>query len=384
MTGKTLRHLAIFAFAFTVPHNLVASDLPEPQLARLKRHVQTLASPAYGGRRGEGARKAEAYVLAELKSLGLGPLFGESFTQDIPSREPGTILGRNVGARLVGSDPAKRDEWVILSAHYDHLGVRNGVLYPGADDNASAVAMMLEVARSLVESPMKPARSIMFVSFDLEEDGLFGSRYFADQPPVPLEKVALFLTADLIGRSLGGVCDPYVFVMGTERIPRVRTWIDRAAKEKPITVGLLGSDVLLIDRSDYGPFRTRKIPYMFFSTGENPRYHSPDDTPETLDYPKLESISRMICDLMREIVHVKALPTWQTTPDNPFSEIVTIREVMKTLLAHKDELKIKPGVVGLMTRTSAQLDVIVERGTITPAERTSVVRIAQLVLFSVL
>src|SRR4029077_10487164 len=106
--------------------------------------------------------------------------------------------GANVGARLIGTDPQRRDEWIIVSAHYDHLGVRGGVLYPGADDNASGVAMMLEVARAFVQAPERPRRSVLFIGFDLEEVGLFGSRYFVEHPPVPLDRVKLFVTADMI------------------------------------------------------------------------------------------------------------------------------------------------------------------------------------------
>src|SRR5262249_11175565 len=163
----------------------------------------------------------------------------------------GPVLGRNIGARIVGSDPNLREEWVVLAAHFDHLGVRNGVLYPGADDNASAVAMMLEVARCLARSDERPRRSVMLIGFDLEEDGLFGSRYFADQMPVATDKVKLFITADMIGRCLGGVCRGRVFAMGTEHAPELRPWVEQAAKKSDVEVGLLGSDLLLIDRSDY-------------------------------------------------------------------------------------------------------------------------------------
>ena len=164
----------------------------------------------------------------------------------------------NVGACLIGADPALRDEWIIVSAHYDHLGVRGGVLYPGADDNASGVAMMLEVARCLVEAPEPPRRSVMFVGFDLEEIGLFGSRYFVEHPPVPLGRVKLFLTADMIGRSLGGVCGAHAFVMGTEHSPGLRPWIEESAAGEPVTLGTLGTDLLVLNRSDYGPFRARR------------------------------------------------------------------------------------------------------------------------------
>ena len=117
----------------------------------------------------------------------------------------------------------------------------------------------------------QPRRSIAFVGFDLEERGpngelgLRGSRYFAAHPPVQLDKVNLFVTADMIGRSLGGVCKSEYFVLGSEHEPEVRPWIARAAEGLPYRPGLLGSDLLVIDRSDYGPFRTRKIPYLFLT-----------------------------------------------------------------------------------------------------------------------
>src|SRR5262249_55753358 len=152
-------------------------------------------SPEFGGRRGAGGEKAAAFLVEQFRRLRLGGLFAGEYTQDIPGQEPGTRIGRNVGAMLRGSDPALRDQWVIVSARYDHLGVRGGRLFPGADDNASGVAMMLEVARCVLQAPTPPKRSVMFIGFDLEEAGLFGSRYFVAHSPVPLDRIALFLTA---------------------------------------------------------------------------------------------------------------------------------------------------------------------------------------------
>src|SRR5262249_53701913 len=164
-----------------------------PEESRLRGHVVTLTAPEYGGRRGEGGRKAAEYLAGQFRALGLSPLFQGSYFQTIPGREGQAEGGRNVGAAIRGTDPKLRDEWAIVSAHYDHLGVRGDLLYPGADDNASGVAMMLEVARSFAEGAERPRRGVMFVGFDLEEVGLFGSRYFAEHPPVPLPQVALFI-----------------------------------------------------------------------------------------------------------------------------------------------------------------------------------------------
>ena len=97
------------------------------------------ASPEFGGRRGAGGNKVSAYLIERFRRLKLEPLFQGGYIQPIPGQEPEKVLGRNVGAILRGSDPSLRDQWVIVSAHFDHLGVRDGKLYPGADDNASGV-----------------------------------------------------------------------------------------------------------------------------------------------------------------------------------------------------------------------------------------------------
>jgi hypothetical protein len=376
--------LSLFTVASLPVEARSQAEAPAPDQGRLRAEVATLASPEYAGRRGEGGRKAAAHLVEAFRSLKLEPLFDGSYEQSIPGDAPGHEQGRNVGARLIGAGPALVDEWIIVSAHYDHLGVRGGRLYPGADDNASGVAMMLEVARALEQSPgpQRPRRSVMFVGFDLEEIGLFGSRYFVEHPPVPLGRVKLFVTADMIGRSLGGVCASNVFVMGSEHAPGLRPWIEASARGEPVAVGLLGSDMLLLDRSDYGPFRARKVPYLFFSTGENPLYHSPRDTPETLDYAKLTAISRVILGVIRQAAAADTLPGWQPVPDNPIAEAVTIRDILKILLEHRAVLKIPPLQARLMTNTLSSLDPIIERGTITPGERSGMVNVARLVLFS--
>ena len=266
-----------------------AQEPAGPEEPRLRQVIKDLTAPEFAGRSGAGGQKAATYVADQFRALKLEPLFDGDFRQAIPGKEAGTVIGHNVGARLLGSDPARKDEYVILGAHFDHLGVRNGRLYPGADDNASGVAMMLEVARTMTQSREAPKRGVMFIGFDLEEAGLFGSRYFVAHSPVPLERVVLFVTADMISRSFAGVCDSHVFVIGSEHAPGLRPWIDEAGRGRALSVDLLGADLLVLNRSDYGPFRSRSIPFLFFTTGENPRYHTADDTPE---WDPLESTCR--------------------------------------------------------------------------------------------
>src|SRR6516225_2296207 len=116
-------------------------------VAELRAHVYRLASPEFLGRKGPGAARAARHIAAAFERLKLQPAFGDSYFQRIPSPladedDPAAgFIGRNVGAVLPGTDPKLRDEWVLLSAHFDHLGKRGDDLYPGADDNASGVAM---------------------------------------------------------------------------------------------------------------------------------------------------------------------------------------------------------------------------------------------------
>ncbi|MDR3618156.1 MAG: M28 family peptidase [Paludisphaera borealis] len=396
-TGTTSRPIARFPHVATVATPwlartilpcvclltaLGAADPSKPERARLERWVKTLASPEFEGRRGEGGRKTAALLVEEFRRLKLEPLFQDQYTQTVPSTPPANVPGRNVGAVLRGSDPVLRDQYIVVSAHYDHLGVRNGVLYPGADDNASGVAMMMETARCLATAAERPKRSIAFIGFDLEEAGLYGSRYYVAHPPFPVDKITLFITADMIARSLGGVCDPYVFVMGTEHIPAVRPWIAEAARDRPLTVGLLGADLLLLNRSDYGPFRSLKVPFLFFSTGENPRYHSSEDKPETLNYAKLTEISQVIHEVAARVADETSPPSWNDATDHPLDEAVAIRDVLKILRDNRETLQINAAQIYLIDGTLRTLDGVIARGRITPSERASMLHSARIIIMT--
>jgi hypothetical protein len=363
---------------------VAAQPQAQPDELLLRAVVKDLSSPEFGGRSGAGGEKAAAYLVNRFRSLKLEPLFEGDFLQAIPGKEPGTVIGHNVGARLRGSDPVLKDQCVMLAAHYDHLGVRNGRLYPGADDNASGVAMMLEVARTIVQSPERPRRGLIFIGFDLEEAGLWGSRYFVAHSPVPLERVSLFITADMIARSLAGVCDSHVFVLGSEHAPGLRPWIEEAAGGRSLSVDLMGSDILVLNRSDYGPFRSRGIPFLFFTTGESPCYHTTNDIPDTLDYPKLTAISALIGQVVRKAIDAPEVPHWQSAPDNPFAEAVAVRDVLGILSKNSEKLKIGRPQLFLINNTLALLDGVVARGKITPDERSRVIQACRIVLFTVL
>ncbi len=154
--GETMRRggwILAIGLGLTIGASGSRAGEPTPEAATLRDHVATLCSDEFAGRRGEGARKAADYLVAHFRNYGLEPLFDGQYEQPILGETPDKVIGRNVGAVLRGSDPALRDEWIIVSAHYDHLGTRGEVTYPGADDNASGVAMLLELALSFSEQP---------------------------------------------------------------------------------------------------------------------------------------------------------------------------------------------------------------------------------------
>ncbi|HEX8853116.1 MAG TPA: M28 family peptidase, partial [Pyrinomonadaceae bacterium] len=202
LTKTALMILVAFAsLVAAVPPKVSLTRESREALARvtadgLRGHVSFLASDALEGRRAgaRGADLAAEYIAAQFRRAGLEPAGADGSyfqTATFTSRgAPATeITSRNVAAILRGSDPKLRDTYVILSAHYDHLGIRENVegdkLFNGANDNASGTAGLVEVASALSTLKRRPRRSILFVAFTGEEFGLRGSRFYAEHPLVP-------------------------------------------------------------------------------------------------------------------------------------------------------------------------------------------------------
>ncbi|MEX0704219.1 MAG: M20/M25/M40 family metallo-hydrolase [Planctomycetales bacterium] len=368
------------------------ADAPKARTAReiapadVRPHVEYLASPRLAGRSGDGARAAAEYVRRHFEKCGLEPLFDGGYFQEIPAPRtegdgPG-VMGRNVGAWLPGSDPRRRDEFIIVSAHYDHLGTRNGNVYAGADDNASGVAMMLEVAKALAQPGARPSCSVAFVGFDLEERMLWGSRWFAAHPPWPLEQLRLFITADMIGRSLGRLDLPAVFVLGSEHAPRLKRTLDAVEPPEGLEVSRLGID-LIGTRSDYGPFRDREVPFLFFSTGQSAVYHTPDDVPETLDYEKLARVTQLVRDIVLRNAADAERPAWVAIPVPDIDEAQTLYRIATLLLDADSGTKLSDVQRLVVSHTRNRTKQIVDRGTITPDERSWLTKVAQVLLLTV-
>lgn len=354
---------------------------------QVRPHIEFLAGAQLRGRAGADARRAADYICAHFQQCRLAPLFPDgSYTQAIPgSPEPDgrrPEVGRNLGAWLEGSDPELKREFLVIGVHYDHLGVRGGEIFSGADDNASGVAMLLEIARTLSQQPERPKRSVAFVGFDLEEQLLWGSRWFAAHPPWPLEQVKLFVTADMIGRSLGDLPLPAVFVLGSEHAPQLKRVLQGVGAPEGLEVARLGVDIVGT-RSDYGPFRDRKVPFLFFSTGEHPDYHTPRDTPARIDYAKAARVSSLVLQVTRQVAAADAPPDWRDDIETDLEEPRALERITTLLLAAEDQRPLTDVQRYLVTTVQNRTRRILAAGAMTPDDRAWLVRMAQALLLSV-
>jgi peptidase M28-like protein len=372
---------------------------PAIRADQMRPHIEFLAGPEMEGRASAAKQKSREYIIERLKASKLQPLFSEpssasndklptipSFLQAIPgaTNEDGAIpiLGHNVGAWIPGSDPKLADEFVIVSAHYDHLGVRDGQVFAGADDNASGVAMMLEVARQMAAADTKPQRSVVFVAFDLEERMLWGSRWFAAHPPWPIERIKLFITADMIGRSLGNLPLATVFILGSEHAAELKTALDQVGTTPKLEICRLGTD-LIGTRSDYGPFRDREIPYLFFSTGEHPDYHTPRDTPDKIDYEKAARIASLVLKLTRHVADAEHAPVWTEAAQGDLDEPRALHRITTLLLESEKQRPLTGTQRFMVTNVHNRTQQILKADKMSADDRTWLIRMSQLLLLSV-
>ena len=223
------------------------------------------------------------------------------------SVEVGNVLGE-----LPGADPVLRHEWVIVSAHFDHVGTSGQLIFNGADDDASGTSGVLEIAEAFARAPARPRRSVLFAFWNAEEQGLLGSRYFVEASPLSTAMIRTVVQLDMIGRDQE-VTNPEdsrfsgmrkqsaeenrdsVNVIGYSRSHDLKNLVEGA--NRSIGLRLLyemdDNPLNLIRRSDSWPFLARGVPAVFFTTGLHPDYHTPEDRPEKLDYPKMERVTRL-------------------------------------------------------------------------------------------
>ncbi|NWJ41935.1 MAG: M20/M25/M40 family metallo-hydrolase [Geothrix sp.] len=254
---------------------------------------------------------ARVALTAELRqALETGQ--AETATLSIRGREK-DLLGFNVLGRLEGSDPVLRQEAILIGAHMDHLGQPNGVLHPGADDNASGVAALLEIARAFASSPVRPRRTLLFAFWTGEEEGKFGSGHYTRHPRWPLATTRAYLNLDMIGhpwtladlQALAAEAKaPAAFLDGLDPTRFAEPGLSSAHRDLGPVLSQAGLDTglsLHLDwtdgrngGSDYRDFARLGLPFVRFFGSYFPEYHKPGDTLDKLDPDQVKRMARLV------------------------------------------------------------------------------------------
>jgi hypothetical protein len=269
------------------------------------------------GRGTPGNARARAHIVSRLENAGLTPLFDGAFEQPtFLEQRGGSPYAVNVGAYLPAAEPTTA--WIVLVAHYDHLGVRSGKVNPGADDNAGAVAMLLAVGDALGRARPPMRRNVALLFSDAEEPpdirtDRMGSAWFWRHAPFPLATLHCALVFDLLAgpatpaARAAGLADA-VFVLGAEASPGLAR-LARGVPPEPSVKPLLLSLPLIesypfipwrrFAQSDYHGLREMGgRPFLFITGGRASTYHTPEDTPESLDYAKIAHVTRWVTRLL--------------------------------------------------------------------------------------
>jgi len=278
---------------------------------QLKGHVGYLADDELEGREAgcRGSRTAGVYLRdrlkeLELQSAGTDGTFFQPFGQNF----------RNVLALLPGSDEKLKDQFVVVSAHYDHVGYgtqRNsrgpiGQIHNGADDNASGTAALLELAEALSMLPVSPRRSILFAFWDAEEKGLLGSKHWVARPTIPIENVVADINLDMIGR----LRNEQLKIFGTRTGYGWRRLICFQNTEEALK---LDFDWTFKPNSDHYPFFKRNIPALLLHTGLHDQYHSPRDDANLINNPGIRRVSRLLFGMVYELADAEQTPGFRKT-----------------------------------------------------------------------
>ncbi|MFA5820144.1 MAG: M28 family peptidase [Bacteroidales bacterium] len=343
----------------------------------MESYVSFLASPLLKGRMNgeEGLEIAAQYIASQAKLIGLKPANGTSYFQPYavmkktmdPNKTKVQIISNgkdtvtvknpmfqlvptgpsdftlegevvfagydikvlnNVAGYIEGSDSVLKNEIVVFSSHYDHIGASGSKINTGADDDASGCAALLSMAEAFQSLEKKPLRSILFLWVSGEEIGLYGSKSYVDNPLFPLEKTVVDLNMDMIGR-VKGVADSTkenpmsgtntVFVITDNQSKDLRSIADEIDKKSPLDFdySLSGRDhpLQLFARSDHYNFVEKDIPVLFFTTGLHTDYHTPGDVVEKIDFKKMEMVTRTMFEIGLTVANRKT----RLIVDNPFS-----------------------------------------------------------------
>jgi Zn-dependent M28 family amino/carboxypeptidase len=305
---KPMRMRALFGVVCVFLGSASAPPAAKPGIpervdrATLMDVVRTLSAPEFEGRATgtDGAARARAFIARRFEEIGLRPLTQGGFVLPAVAAAPsdeGTLPKNQPVANVVGlvKGGGAAAHVIVVSAHYDHLGIVEGVLYPGADDNASGVAVLLAAAAYFATH--QPRHDLVFAAFDAEEKNLMGSEAFVTNPPIPIERMRLAINLDMVSRSDRGE----IFAAGISHHPSLRPALDEVRRRAPVRL-LFGHDRAEEGKddwtrdSDHWPFHKAGVPFLYFGVEDHPDYHRPTDTVERIDPKFFLDVANTILD----------------------------------------------------------------------------------------
>jgi Zn-dependent M28 family amino/carboxypeptidase len=281
------------------------SEVTEKEIAE---HISFLASPKMAGRfpGTKENRKVVNYLIKNFKQTGI-KRYGKSYTQEFNAKirvkkglDTPVVTTQNVIGFIEGSDPELKHEFIVLGAHYDHLGMGGPSskkpdtvgIHLGADDNASGTAALLEIAERLAAHKKDLKRSILFIAFGAEEQGLLGSKYFVNHPVIPLSSIKLMMNMDMVGRMNA---EKQLYMGGAASFNGGMELMKGLGPEAGINPIVIAYDV---GGSDHVSFYKKNISVLGFHTGGHPQYHTPED-----DFAHINIAGeKLVCDYIYKAI----------------------------------------------------------------------------------
>ena len=272
---------SVFAMSSVHAQGTTSSDATT---ARIMQRLGALAADSMEGRRAgtAGSARARAWIVAELTAMSAKPI-GASYVMPVKlrARAGSDTAGANIVARIPGKNAS--GPVMVLSAHYDHLGMRDGEVFNGADDDASGCVALLTIAERLLREP--PEHDVIVAFFDAEEAGMVGSKAFVNAPPVPLDRIAVNINLDMVSRQDGKA----LWVSGTSHTPSLKPIAEKAAKNAAVRVRF-GHDTKTLKpgddwsgSSDHSAFHSKGIPFLYLGVEDHDDYHKSGDDADKVD-----------------------------------------------------------------------------------------------------
>ena len=289
----------------------------------LKKHLYIIAADSMEGREtgSTGQKKAGKYLISQYQQNQVSfPKGASDFYQAVPAsflnkkRNNNLPDSENIWAFIEGSE--KPEEVIVISAHYDHVGIENGDVYNGADDDGSGTSALLEIAQAFQMAKKAghgPKRSILFLHVTGEEHGLLGSRYYSENPLFPLANTVADVNIDMIGRrdALHADTNNYVYIIGANRLSSELDHISATMNQKYVGLDLdyrfndPKDPNRFYERSDHYNFAKFGIPSVFFFNGVHADYHKKSDEPNKIEYDALEKRTQLAFVIAWELANRK-------------------------------------------------------------------------------